>query len=98
MCTFRSEREVVVCDVAIDHVRAELQGLARTDVTYWAADEGGTTLVQAGEVVDPETFVAAVRRGMGRVVPDEVQGRRSRLLSIQQRGAPLLDEHTATEP
>ena len=68
MCIFRSDREVVVCDVAIDHVRAELQGYAGTDVTYRAAEEGGTTFVHAAEVVDPEAFGEAVLRGMGRVV------------------------------
>ena len=48
MCTFRSDREVAVCDVAIEHVRAELKDYAGTDVTYRAAEQGGTTFVQAG--------------------------------------------------
>jgi hypothetical protein len=97
MCTFQSDREVVVCDVAIEHVRAELQGYAGTDVTYRAAEEGGTTFVQAAEVVDPEAFREAVRRGMGRVVvPDAAQGRRSRPLPIQGPAGPL-GGHTVPE-
>ena len=97
MCTFRSDREVVVCDVAIEHVRAELQGYAGTDVTYGAAEGGGTTFVHAAEVVDPEAFGSAVRRGMGRVVvADAARGRRSRPLPIQKPAGPL-GGHTAPE-
>ena len=97
MCTFRSDREVAVCDVAIEHVRAELQGYAGTDVTYRAAEEGGTIVVQAAEVVDPEAFGSAVRRGVGRVVvADAARGRRSRPLPIQ-KPAGLLGGHTAPE-
>jgi hypothetical protein len=97
MCTFRSDREVVVCDVAIEHVRAELQRYAGTDVTYRAAGEGGTTIVQAAEVVDPEAFGEAVRRGMGRVVvPDAAQRGRSRPLPIQRPAGPR-GGHTAPE-
>lgn len=97
MCMFQSDREVVVCDVAIEHVRAELQGYAGTDVTYRAAEEGGTTFVQAGEEVDPEAFGQAVRRGMGRVaVPDAAQRGRSRPLPIQRLDGPR-DGHIAAE-
>ncbi|HEU5003952.1 MAG TPA: hypothetical protein VFW71_14410 [Actinomycetota bacterium] len=66
MCTFEGERAVLVCDVAIDQVRAELAGYLGEQVTYRAANEGRATLVEAPPAVDPQVFAQAVRRGMDR--------------------------------
>ena len=64
MCTFKSDRAVLVCDVAIDHVRKQVDGSFPRAVRYQAA-EGGGTLVEAGPGVAAEDFEQAVRRGMG---------------------------------
>jgi hypothetical protein len=63
MCTFKSERAVVVCDVAIDHVRGQMGDLFAAGITYQAA-EGGGTLVEAHRSVPAEAFEQAVRQGM----------------------------------
>lgn len=66
MCTFRSERAVIVCDVAIASVRDELADRVGGEVSY-TVRHGEGTLVEAGDGVDPATFAEAVRKGMSRV-------------------------------
>lgn len=66
MCTFKGERAVVVCDVAIEHVRAALDDAALPVGVTFRAAEGGGTLVEAGPAVGPEDFEHAVRLGIGR--------------------------------
>ena len=63
MCTFHSETEVQVCDVAIPHVKAQLA--AEGDAVKFTHLEGEGTLVQVmGQGVDPEQFEKLVRNGM----------------------------------
>ena len=63
MCTFHSETEVQVCDVAIPHVKAQLAG--EGDAVKFTHLEGEGTLVQVvGSGVDPEQFEKLVRNGM----------------------------------
>lgn len=63
MCTFHSDREVQVCDVAIGQVKAALT--AQGDAIRYTHLEGEGTLVQVvGEGVDPELFERLVRNGM----------------------------------
>jgi hypothetical protein len=55
MCTFKDERTVQVCDVAIEQVRHELQASFGEKVHYThVAGEG--TIVQASEDVDATLF------------------------------------------
>lgn len=63
MCTFHSDREVQVCDVAIDHIKAELttQGDA---IRYTHLDGEGTLVQVVGNEVDPDHFEKLVRNGM----------------------------------
>ena len=65
MCTFIGDRAVLVCDVAIPHVRDEVQGRFQEGVSY-TLRHGEGTLVQGDGSVDPQTFEEAVRAGMRR--------------------------------
>lgn len=84
MCTFHSERLVAVCDIAIEHVREEVDSVG-AGATY-RPGEGRATLVEAGEGLDLELFGQAVLRGMGRVGAD-AQGpdKPRQLLGIEVR-------------
>jgi hypothetical protein len=66
MCTFIDDRSAMVCDVAIDHVKQELNGKVGTEVSY-TVRHGEGTLVEAGTGVDPAAFAEAVREGMSRI-------------------------------
>jgi hypothetical protein len=68
MCTFLGERAAMVCDVAIPHVRDEVEGRIPGGVSFTVA-HGEGTLVQADTTVDPQAFGEAVRSGMDRVGP-----------------------------
>lgn len=60
MCTTKSEREVMVCDVAIESVRQELQTSLGGGVRYTTV-EGEGTLVEAEASADAERFQTAVQ-------------------------------------
>ena len=66
MCTFFDDRSAMVCDVAINLVKDELQSRVGDEVSY-TVRHGEGTLVEAGSGVDPEVFADAVREGMSRV-------------------------------
>jgi hypothetical protein len=65
MCTFIDDRAFLVCDVAIAHVRDEVEGSFQNGVSY-TVRHGEGTLVQGDASVDPKTFGDAVRAGMTR--------------------------------
>jgi len=60
VCTFESERGVVVCDVAIDHVRRDADLLFGARVRYTVI-EGQGTRVEIVEGIDPDEFASHVR-------------------------------------
>jgi len=63
VCTFHSDTEVQVCDVAIGHVKAELT--AQGDAIRYTHLEGEGTLVRVvGDGVNPALFEKLVRNGM----------------------------------
>lgn len=62
MCTFHSDKEVQVCDVAIDHVKAQLA--SEGEAVRFTHLEGEGTLVQAVGDVDLGLFEQRVRNGM----------------------------------
>lgn len=67
MCTFKDDRTVMVCDVAIGRVREELQeALGRDDVRYTVVDGQGT-LVEAVPEADTESFADRVRAAIADV-------------------------------
>ena len=59
MCTFESERGVVVCDVAIDHVRRDADLLFGARVRYTVIEGQGTRVDVEG--IDPDEFESHVR-------------------------------------
>jgi hypothetical protein len=63
MCTFKSDREVVVCDVAIGAVKARLDADLGSAVRY-TVFHGQGTLVEAVSGVDGQRFEQLVRTGM----------------------------------
>lgn len=63
MCTFISDRAAMVCDVAIAHVRDEVEGRWGNAVSY-TVHHGEGTLVQGDGTIDPKAFGEAVRAGM----------------------------------
>lgn len=67
MCTFRGERAVLVCDVAIEHVPSEASAALLGHVTFRAAEDGGT-LVEAGSTVASDAFEQTVRRAISLAV------------------------------
>ncbi len=60
MCTFRSDRAYVVCDVAIDRVRAELVAAFGEGLRF-SGIRGEGTLIEAGSTVDKQRFIARAR-------------------------------------
>ena len=60
VCTFENERSVVVCDVAIDHVRRDADLLFGTRVRY-AVIEGQGTRIEIVEGIDPDEFATHMR-------------------------------------
>lgn len=60
MCTTKNEREVMVCDVAIDRVRNEVETALRGGVRYTHVDGEGT-LVAAEGWVDSDQFQKVVQ-------------------------------------
>jgi hypothetical protein len=64
MCTFHSDREVQVCDVAIPHVKAELAGDLAGAVRFTHLEGEGTLVQVVEENVDPALFEKLVRNGM----------------------------------
>ena len=55
MCSFRDDRTVQVCDLAIGHVRETVKE-SFGDSVRCTPIEGGGTLVEADSDVDPEIF------------------------------------------
>ena len=55
MCSFKDDRSVQVCDLAIGHVRADVQKTFG-DIVQFTSLEGGGTLVRADRDVDPDVF------------------------------------------
>lgn len=60
MCTFKDERNVLVCDVAIGHVRREVEALFGRAVRL-APIEGEGTLVTADATVSADEFATVTR-------------------------------------
>jgi hypothetical protein len=60
MCTFRDERAVVVCDVAIGQVKKDLERAFGGQVRYTSI-EGQGTLVEAEPEVDGSGFTNITR-------------------------------------
>jgi hypothetical protein len=64
MCTFKNPYAAMVCDVAIGHVRHELDGaLPKEDVHYTSVDGQGT-LVEATPETDAALFAERVRKAI----------------------------------
>ena len=63
MCTFHSETQVQVCDVAIPHVKSRLAAGLGGSVRYTHMEGEGTMVEAVGEV-DPQLFEKLVRNGM----------------------------------
>ena len=78
MCTFQDEdRSVMVCDVAIGHVRkavAEALGSPAGPGANFTVRHGEGTLVELDEGLDPSRFRTAVELGM-RQAADQEQAR-----------------------
>ena len=60
MCTFQDEHTVLVCDVAISHVRRTIDAAFGEAVQY-STLEGQGTLVEATPTVDAERFQKLTR-------------------------------------
>ena len=63
MCTFKDERTVQVCDVAIEKVRGTLDAAFGNDVSFTHV-EGGGTLIKAAAFVDSEGFSKLAREAI----------------------------------
>lgn len=74
MCTFKSEREVMVCDVAIGAVRAELEADLGDAVRYTVIDGAGT-LVEGRADLDGRQFRKLVEIGIAAASPNVAPGR-----------------------
>jgi hypothetical protein len=59
MCTFKSERQVMVCDIAIGKVRAATESAFGHEICFTVVDGEGT-LVEAPAEVDAARFDAIV--------------------------------------
>jgi hypothetical protein len=70
MCTFKDERTVQVCDVAIEKVRGTLDAAFGNDVSFEHV-EGGGTLVKAAAPVDPEGFSRLAREAIASADQEE---------------------------
>ena len=76
MCTFKTERTVLVCDVAINQVRERLKAAFDAEVRYTVVDGEGT-LVEAAPGSDAERFTETARAAIAAVAnldPGEVGG------------------------
>lgn len=60
MCTFQDEQTVLVCDVAIGHVRKAIDA-AFGDAVQYTTMKGQGTLVEATHAVDVEQFQTLTR-------------------------------------
>jgi hypothetical protein len=69
MCTFHSDTEVQVCDVAIPHVKARLAADLGGAVRYTHLEGEGTLVQVVEDGVDPELFEKLVRNGMAAAEP-----------------------------
>lgn len=63
MCTVENPQSIVVCDVAIGHVREALAEHFAAGVSYSVA-EGKGTRVQADPSVDGQQFTEVVQRAI----------------------------------
>jgi len=63
MCTFKDERTVLVCDVAIGRVKEDLGATFDDGVRYTVVDGTGT-LVEVGQDVDAARFTALARKAI----------------------------------
>lgn len=63
MCTFKDERTVLVCDVAIRRVRQEIDPVFDDSVRYTTI-EGKGTLVEAATGQEAEQFTGTVPAGV----------------------------------
>lgn len=59
MCTFKNDRQVMVCDIAIGKVRAATESVFGDEIQFTLVDGEGT-LVEAPTNVDPIRFDAVV--------------------------------------
>ncbi len=59
MCTFKNERQVMVCDIAIRKVRAATESAFGHEICFTVVDGEGT-LVEAPAEVDAARFDAIV--------------------------------------
>ena len=66
MCTFKSDREVMVCDVAIGAVKAHLE-VDLGDAVRYKVVHGQGTLVEAASRVDGHRFAQLVKTGIATV-------------------------------
>lgn len=63
MCTFKDERTVMICDVALGQVRERLQETFGEAVQYTTV-EGRGTQVQASSTVNTAQFQAVTREAI----------------------------------
>jgi hypothetical protein len=66
MCTFKSKREVLVCDVAIGRVREDVTAAFGARVRYTPV-EGQGTLIEAEPDIDADQFNALTREAIAAV-------------------------------
>lgn len=68
MCTFKDERTVVVCDVAIGQVRRAMEdAFDGGDGVRYTVVDGQGTLVEAVPSVDAQQFLATTQAAMAAV-------------------------------
>ncbi len=60
MCTFQNDRAVLVCDIAIERVRDDLDAAFPEEVRFTSVDGQGT-LVEAAPTVDAQQFTERAR-------------------------------------
>jgi hypothetical protein len=64
MCTFNGDRQVTVCDIAIQPVKAALAANLGDAVRYTHLEGEGTLVEVVGQGVDVQLFEQLVREGM----------------------------------
>lgn len=63
MCTPKSERSMMVCDIAIGCVKQDLAAALRGDVRYTVVDGQGT-LVEADVSIDAAQFQSVIQEAI----------------------------------
>jgi len=82
MCTFKDERTVMVCDVAIGRVKDALGEAFDAGVQYTVVDGEGTR-VEAEHGVDAAEFIALSRSAIAQAQAEQ-KGRNSRVRPASQ--------------